>query len=71
MGEMVIYLYCGDILCGECGRARRLSLDAEGQRPADPDDESSYDSGDYPKGPFPAEQTERCGECGAEIGPES
>jgi len=49
---MNAYIYCADIWCEACGRAIRERLAAEGKAPANSDDETSYDSGDFPKGPF-------------------
>ena len=49
---MDAYIYCADIYCADCGRAIRKQLKREGHAPADPRDGSSYDSDEYPKGPF-------------------
>ena len=49
MGQ--VYVYQAALLCEGCGEAERESLDAGGDGPEDPDDESTYDSDDYPKGP--------------------
>lgn len=43
------YTYAADRWCQACGDAIRARLDAEGKTPSDPDDETTYDSGDYPK----------------------
>jgi hypothetical protein len=43
------YIYRADVWCDECGEAIRARLTAEGKAPADPDDEWSYDSDDFPK----------------------
>jgi len=45
----VAYIYCADIYCSDCGEAIRQRLAAEGKAPADPADEWSYDSDDFPK----------------------
>jgi len=50
---MLAYVYCADIYCEDCGKKIREELDREGCAPADPDDEYSYDSDEYPKGPYP------------------
>lgn len=66
---MDVYLYQAALLCEDCGEATRRHLDADGARPADPEDESTYDSGDYPKGPYPdgggeADCPQHCDHCG-------
>lgn len=43
------YIYRADIWCDDCGQAIRDRLTAKGKAPADPDDEWSYDSDDFPK----------------------
>ena len=49
------YIYAADIFCDACGEAiRKEIIEEDTQRytrlaPADPDDETSYDSGDFPK----------------------
>ena len=43
------YIYCADVYCDDCGKAIRKRLTAEGKAPADPGDEWSYDSDDFPK----------------------
>ena len=57
---MNVYVYQAALLCEDCGEATREQL-TEGQRRAgppwpdwwlDPNDEQSYDSDDYPKGPY-------------------
>jgi len=45
----VAYIYCADIYCDDCGEAIRQRLTEEGKAPADPDNEWSYDSDDFPK----------------------
>ena len=49
---MEAYIYQADIYCSACGGVLRTKLDAKGKRPADPDDETTFDSDDYPKGPI-------------------
>lgn len=46
------YIYCADIYCESCGEAIRKRLTDEGMI-VDTADEYSYDSDDFPKGPFP------------------
>lgn len=43
------YIYKADVWCNECGDAIRERLIREGYAPADPENESSYDSDDFPK----------------------
>lgn len=50
---MEIYIYQADCYCKECGETIRTKLTAEGKAPEKPDDERSYDSDYFPKGPFP------------------
>ena len=50
------YVYQADLWCDDCGKALRERLVQEGgDAPEDPDDEDSYDSDDFPKGPYPDE----------------
>jgi hypothetical protein len=43
------YIYAADIWCDDCGDKIRRTIIAEGTAPADPTDEWSYDSGEFPK----------------------
>ena len=61
---MQVFIYNGDIYCLRCGNTIRALLPS----PSNPDDEASYDSDDYPKGPYPdgggeADCPQHCG-CG-------
>ena len=68
------YIYCADLYCEDCARAikaDRQSAAFQGTRflPSDPNDESSYDSDDYPKGPYDdgggeSDGPQCCGGCG-------
>lgn len=49
---MDVYIYCADIYCAASGEAIRARLTAEGKAPADIENESTYDSDDFPKGPY-------------------
>ena len=49
---MRAYVYQAALLCEACGVAKREALTAEGHGVADAEDESSYDSDDFPKGPY-------------------
>jgi len=67
---MDVYIYQADLYCKDCGREICVDLRRESRAPKDPDDESSYDSGDYPKGPYPdgggeADSPHHCGACEA------
>ncbi len=45
---MEYYIYNADMYCVECGEDIKQRIRAEGQTPATPWDETSYDSGDQP-----------------------
>lgn len=49
---MDVYIYQAALLCEDCGLAVKQQLDKRGEGPEDPDDEESYDSDEYPKGPY-------------------
>ena len=50
---MDVYIFQAALLCKHDGEKVRRELTRAGEAPADPDDEQSYDSDDFPKGPFP------------------
>jgi len=50
---MNCFMYQAKLYCQQCGLAIRAKLLTEGNAPTNPDDESTYCSRDYPKGPFP------------------
>lgn len=58
------YIYRADMWCDDCGQAIRQQLDAKGDGPIDPDRRDTYDSDDYPKGPF----VERGADCPVHCG---
>lgn len=63
---MLVYVYQGALLCEECGEAKRKELDAAGMTPANPNDEGSFDSNNYPKGPTEegeSDSPEYCDHC--------
>lgn len=65
---MDAYIYQADLVCPECAKKIMAQLDAEGGRPRDPDDEHTYDSDDYPKGPYAdgggeSDGPQNCGNC--------
>ena len=49
---MYAYIYSADIYCEDCGEAIRKRITQEGFAPANPDDERSYNSDEFPKGPY-------------------
>jgi hypothetical protein len=58
------YIYNADIFCDDCGKFIRGTIEAEGNAPNDPGDESSYDSDEYPKycdGSSESDCPEHCG----------
>lgn len=64
---MDAYIYNADIYCEQCGERIKARLDAEGHTPKNPDDERTFDSSEYPKGPFSdgggeADTPQHCGE---------
>jgi hypothetical protein len=66
---MQVYMYQAALYCEACGEAIRERLTAEGKAPSNPEDEHSFDSGDFPKGPYPegggeADCPQHCDACG-------
>lgn len=49
---MDVYMFQAALLCKWCGEQARKQLTDAGKAPTDPDDESSYDSDQFPKGPY-------------------
>jgi hypothetical protein len=49
---MNTYIYAADLYCEKCARIIKRTLAVKGLAPQNTRDESSYDSGDYPKGPY-------------------
>jgi len=45
------YIFQADIYCGKCAQEIAADITAAGQAPENPQDETSYDSDDFPKGP--------------------
>lgn len=63
---MNVYIYQAILYCEDCGKAIRQRIFQEGFAPADPEDERSYDSDEFPKGPYPdgggeADSPQHCG----------
>lgn len=50
---MLVYIYAAEFYCEDCGEAIRKRVTSEGYTPVDPDNEFSYISDIYPKGPYP------------------
>ena len=50
---MHVYIYSADLWCKKCGNGIREWLTRRGLAVAKPNDEYSYDSDDFPKGPYP------------------
>jgi hypothetical protein len=66
---MDVYIYGAALYCDACGESIRDELRASGDAPSDPEDEHTYDSDDYPKGPYPdgggeADSPQHCDGCG-------
>jgi len=66
---MDAYIYDADLYCEDCIAAIKAKLEADGNKPENPDDEISFDSGDWPKGPYPdgggeADSFQHCADCG-------
>ena len=62
-----VYVYRAALLCSECGQRRRAVLRPTMPASFDPDEEQSYDSDNFPKGPFPVGESDYldyCDECG-------
>ena len=47
-----MYVYQADILCNDCGERVRKQLTERSEAPADPNAENTYDSDQFPKGPY-------------------
>lgn len=50
---MNVYIYQADLYCPSCARRIKRRLASEGKRPAEFQDEFTFDSDDFPKGPYP------------------
>jgi hypothetical protein len=60
---MLVYVYKAALYCEACGEGIRYELTAKGKAPTDPDNESSYDSDDFPKGPCDEGESDSPGHC--------
>lgn len=47
-----VYIYTADLYCEDCGVALREMILGESAPEFDPDDETTYDSDEFPKGPY-------------------
>lgn len=66
---MDAFIFNADIYCPACAAKIKAALDAQGKTPAQPDDERTFDSDEYPKGPFDngggeSDTPQHCGDCG-------
>lgn len=62
----MIYVYQAAFLCEVCGEGQRMYQKMEDTSPEDIKDENSYDSDDFPKGPYEASESDspdHCDEC--------
>jgi len=59
------YIYAADVWCESCGEDIKRRIEAEGKAPSTPEDEASYDSDDYPKGPYDNEEADTPQHCGS------
>jgi hypothetical protein len=59
------YAYNADIFCDRCGNAIKFALRADHKGPEDEDDQSSFDSDDFPKWADEDEATDCPQHCGA------
>ena len=66
---MNVYMYQAALVCEPCGKQAMDELTAQGLAPEDTGDEYSYDSDNFPKGPYPdgggeSDAPEHCDGCG-------
>jgi hypothetical protein len=61
----VAYIYQADLWCDDCGELIREEITQEGEAPEDPDDECSYESDAFPKGPCPDDESDSPSHCAA------
>jgi hypothetical protein len=65
---MDAFIYNADIYCDSCGIDIRNNIQKDGKDPSNWNDESSYDSDDFPKGPIAdgggeADSPQHCANC--------
>lgn len=66
---MEAYIYQADMFCKDCGKVIKRQLAADGKAPDFPDDETTYDSDEFPKGPYDdgggeSDTPHNCAQCG-------
>ena len=61
----LVYIYAADLWCEDDGAALRKELDEEGKGPEDPENELTYDSDHYPKGPMEEGESDTPNHCAA------
>src|ERR1700735_3099725 len=60
------YFYCADVYCEECADKIKAAIAADGGKPSDAEDEKSFDSDEWPKGPYSDQESdcaEHCAYC--------
>ena len=62
---MEFYIYAADVWCEECTRAIKRRITKEGNRPENYRDETTFDSDEYPKGPYSDEESDSPQHCAA------
>lgn len=64
---MDVFIFDAEMYCEDCGESIRADLDLRGETPFDPDDETTYNSDEYPKGPYSdgGGESDTPGHCGA------
>lgn len=67
---MNVFAYAAALYCEDCGNNIRADLTAQGKAPEDPNDENTFDSDDFPKGPYSdgggeADSPQHCDGCRA------
>ena len=60
---MKCYMYNAALYCEPCGEQIREDLTKQGKAPSDPEDEYSYDSDDFPKGPESSGESDSPSHC--------
>ena len=60
-----MYIYQAELWCNDCGKAICQKLKRAGKAPENPDDESSFDSDDYPKRADEREESDTPQHCAA------
>ena len=66
---MEAYIYQAALLCEDCGKTTRRSIIEADKAPESPEDETTYDSDEFPKGPYTegggeADCPQHCDQCG-------